>query len=139
MADVKRGYAMLITAGDAEISGALADGILAVRGTRDLIRLDAERRATFPIWGRLGEAKPLGREEARVVSAEIDRQRIAEALRQEMHPEPVDYAMKVADAELDYGEPLCVPGPLERFGARLLLGYALVVLAFDWLFKSVGT
>ena len=125
MAEIRRGTAMLLlTAGDKEISTALANGILAVR---------------------LPMAKPFEPHEAQAVSAEIRRQRefdlkdVARKLRQEMHPEPVDYAMKVADAELDYGEPLCVPGPLERFGARLLLGYALVVLAFDWLFKSVGT
>lgn len=114
----RRGYALLLTAGDEQISKALASGIMAVR---------------------LPMAKPLEPHEAKAVSAEIDRQRIAEALRQEMHPEPVDYAMMLADAELDYGESLCVPGPLERVGTRLLLAYALVVLAFDWLFKSVGT
>ena len=49
MAEARRGTAaLLLTAGDPEISGTLADGIMAVRGAKDLIRLDAERRATFP-------------------------------------------------------------------------------------------
>lgn len=117
MAEVKRGYAMLLTAGDEEISTALADGIMAVR---------------------LPEAKPLNREEAQVVSAEIDRQKIADLLRVAMHPEPVDYAGKVFDAEMAYGDSLYLPGPMRKVGEFLLVRYALVVLAFDRLFKALG-
>lgn len=133
----RRGYAMLIQGGDKEISAALASGILAVRGTGDLIRLDAERRATFPIGGRLGEAKPLNREEAQVVSAEIDRQRIADLLRVAMHPKPVDYAMKVYEAELDYGQSVYRKGAARRALDMLLVGWALVALGFERLFESV--
>ena len=139
MAEIRRGTAMLLlTAGDPEISGALADGIVAVRGTGDLIRLDAERRATFPNGGRLGEAKPLNHEEAQVVSAEMDRQKIAELLRVAMHREPVDYAHLAYDAEVAYGESLYAPGLLGKIGEKLLVGYALIVLAFEKLFESVG-
>lgn len=129
---------LLLTAGDAEISTALADGIMAVRGSGDLIRLDAERRATFPIGGRLGEARPLTHEEAQVVSAEMDRQKVAELLRVAMHREPVDYAHLAYDAEVQYGESLYEPGVLGKIGEKLLVGYAMVVLAFDRLFESVG-
>lgn len=113
----KRGYAMLLTAGDNEISAALASGMLAAR---------------------LPMAKPLTHEESQVVSAEIDRQKIADLLRVAMHPEPVDYAGKVFDAEMAYGESLYKPGPMRKVGEFLLVRYALVVLAFDRLFKALG-
>lgn len=139
MAESRRGTAMLLlTAGDAEISGALANGIMAVRGTGDLIRLDAERRATFPIGGRLGEARPLNHEEAQVVSAEMDRQRIAEELRRELHPVPVDYAGLAYTAEVRYGESLYEPGVLGKIGEALMVGYAMVVMAFQELFEALG-
>ena len=129
---------LLLTAGDKEISTALADGIMAVRGTEDLIRLDAERRATFPNGGRLGEAKPLGHKEAEIVSAEIDRQRIAEELRRELHPVPVDYAGLAYTAEVLYGESLYEPGVWGKIGEALLVGYAMVVMAFQELFEALG-
>lgn len=114
----RRGTAMLLlTAGDPEISGALADGIMAVR---------------------LPAARPLEPEQARVVSAEMDRQKVAELLRVAMHREPVDYAGLAYDAEVAYGESLYAPGLLGKIGEKLLVGYALIVLAFERLFESVG-
>lgn len=119
MAEKRRGTAMLLlTAGDEQISTALADGIMAVR---------------------LPEAKPLEPEQIRVVKSEIDLQRVADLLRVAMHPEPVDYAGKVFDAEMEYGESLYERGRLGRLGERLLLGYAMVVLAFDRLFGALGS
>ena len=109
---------LLLTAGDKEISMALADGMLAVR---------------------LPMAKPLGHEEAEAVSAEMDRQRIAERLRNEMHPVPVDYAAKAFDAEDRYGESLYEPGVWEKVGKAMLVLYALAVLGFERLFRTVGT
>lgn len=117
VAETKRGYALLLTAGDEAISKALASGILAVR---------------------LPMAKPLGREEARVVSAEIDRQRIAEELRRELHPVPVDYAGLAYTAEVQYGESLYEPGVLGKVGEALMVGYAMVVMAFRELFEALG-
>ena len=118
MAEIRRGTAMLLlTAGDPEISGALADGIMAVR---------------------LPAARPLEPEQARVVSAEMDRQKVAELLRVAMHKEPVDYAHLAYDAEVAYGESLYERGFLGKIGEKLLVGYALIVLAFDRLFESVG-
>ena len=115
--DTKRGYALLLTAGDEQISSALASGIMAVR---------------------LPAASPLEPEQARVVSAEMDRQKVAELLRVAMHREPVDYAHLAYDAEVAYGESLYAPGLLGKIGEKLLVGYALIVLAFDRLFESVG-
>lgn len=135
----RRGTAMLLlTAGDKEISQALADGIMAVRGTEDLIRLDAERRATFPIGGRLGEAKPLEPEQREVVSREMDRQKIAEELREKLHPVPVDYAGLAYGAEVKYGESLYEPGVWGKIGEALMVGYAMVVMAFQELFEALG-
>lgn len=124
MAEIRRGTAMLLlTAGDPEISTALADGIMAVR---------------------LPEAKPLTREEAQAVSAEIAQQKrvnwqeVAHQMRVAMHREPVDYAGLACDAEAEYGKRLAVPEPLRKAGKALLVGYAMIVLAFDWLFRRLG-
>ena len=124
MSEIRRGTAMLLlTSGDEQISTALADGIMAVR---------------------LPEAKPLTHDEAEVVKAEIDRQKIvdwqdvAHRMRVAMHPKPVDYAGKLFDAEMEYGESLYMPGPMRKVGEFLLVRYALVVLAFDRLFDALG-
>lgn len=115
----RRGTAMLLlTAGDKEISTALANGILAVR---------------------LPMAKPLGQEEAKTVSAEMDRQRIAEELREKLHPVPVDYAGLAYTAEVRYGESLYEPGVLGKVGEALMVGYAMIVMAFRELFEALGT
>ena len=119
MAEIRRGTAMLLlTAGDEAISKALASGIMAVR---------------------LPMAKPLGHEEAKVVSAEMDRQRIAEELREKLHPVPVDYAGLAYTAEVRYGESLYEPGVLGKGGEALMVGYAMIVMAFRELFETLGT
>ena len=119
MAEIRRGTAMLLlTAGDKEISKALASGIMAVR---------------------LPMAKPLEPEQRSVVSAEIDRQKIADYLRVAMHREPVDYAALAFDAEMRYGESVYEPGPLKRAAEKMLVGWALICLGFHELFRSVGT
>ena len=83
--------------------------------------------------------KVLGQEEAKVVSAEIDRQRIAEELRRELHPVPVDYAGLAYTAEVRYGESLYEPGVLGKVGEALMVGYAMIVMAFRELFETLGT
>ncbi len=117
VADAKRGYALLLTAGDEAISKALASGIMAVR---------------------LPMAKPLGHEEAKAVSAEMDRQRIAEELREKLHTVPVDYAGRAYTAEVLYGESLYEPGVWGKIGEALMVGYAMVVMAFQELFEALG-
>ena len=127
---------LLLTAGDEQISSALASGIMAVRGNPSVT---AQGPCHLPFQGRLPEAKPLEPEQARVVSAEMDRQKVAELLRVAMHKEPVDYAGLAYDAEVQYGESLYAPGLLGKIGEKLLVGYALIVLAFEKLFESVGS
>ena len=118
MAEIRRGTAMLLlTAGDEAISKALASGILAVR---------------------LPMAKPLEPEQREVVSAEMDRQRIAEELREKLHPVPVDYAGLAYTAEVLYGESLYEPGVWGKIGEALMVGYAMVVMAFQELFEALG-
>lgn len=118
MAEIRRGTAMLLlTAGDEAISKALASGILAVR---------------------LPMAKPLELEQREVVSAEIDRQKIAEELREKLHPVPVDYAGLAYTAEVRYGESLYEPGVLGKVGDALMVGYAMIVMAFQELFEALG-
>lgn len=143
--DSRRGYAMLLTAGDPEISGALAEGMLKGRAdaANSLSQHEAdsslgEGNSLRPCRGTsLGEGG-LTAEQVQVVEAEIDRQKIADLLRVAMHREPVDYAEKAFDAEVEYGESLYERGPLGRLGEKLLVVYALVVMAFERLFESVG-
>ena len=119
MAEIRRGTAMLLlTAGDEQISKALASGIMAIR---------------MPM------AKPMTREQTKTVEAEIDRQRIADELREKLHPVPVDYAGLAYTAEVRYGESLYEPGVMGKIGEALLVGYAMVVMAFRELFEAVGT
>lgn len=128
MAILKRGYAMLIRGGDAEISGALASGIMAVRGDPSVTAYGPRH---LPCKGRLGEAKPLETDQIQVVKTDLDIQRAADLLRVAMHPEPVDYAGKVFDAEMAYGESLYEPSVLKRMADRITFGVAVVVMAFE--------
>ena len=109
---------LLLTAGDKEISTALANGIMAVR---------------------LPMVKPLEPAQREAVSAEVDRQKIAEELRRKLHPVPVDYAGMAYDAEVQYGESLYEPGVMGKIGQALLVGYAMIVMAFCELFETLGT
>ena len=146
--DSRRGYAMLLTAGDPEISGALAEGIMAARvpTANSLSQATPDNSLKLPQSGlrpasSLGEGALTGgltAEQVQVVEAEIDRQKIADLMRVAMHREPVNYAQRAFDAEVEYGESLYERGPLERLGEKLLVVYALVVMAFERLFESVG-
>lgn len=105
MCETKRGYVLLLQGGDAEISGALAEGVLAGRAAR----LEEDQR--------------------RVVSAELDRQAIARDLREAVgnHKTAADYAVMRFDAEVEYGEPVYNPTRLQRFADKLLAVYGLIV------------
>ena len=59
-------------------------------------------------------------------------------MRVAMHPKPVDYAMKVYEAELDYGQSVYGKGAARRALDMLLVGWALVALGFERLFESVN-
>ena len=84
--------------------------------------------------GQWSEASCAGRG----ASAEMDWQRIAEELRSELHPVPVDYAGLAYTAEVRYGESLYEPGVLWKIGEALMVGYAMVVMAFQELFEALG-
>ena len=116
MSTTKMGAVMLIQAGDAEISGALASGAMA------------------------GRAQRLNERERGIVEAEIDRQAIERdtgtdwsaaargvkiAIGRNLGAD--DYAMMRFEADVAYGEPVDYPTPMERVGAWLLKGYALAV------------
>ena len=128
----RRGYALLLTAGDEQISKALADGIMAVRLPMANSISHAARASSL-------KEGALTKEQRETVSAEIDRQKIADYLRVAMHREPVDYAALAFDAEMRYGESVYEPGPLKRAAEKMLVGWALICLGFHELFRSVGT
>ena len=159
MAEIKRGTAMLLlTAGDEQISTALASGIMAVRlpEAKPLTHEEAGVVKSAMKWLSLQaqrEAQDAGETRGqgsgaicagRGANTEIDRQKIvdwqdvAHRMRVAMHPEPVDYAGLCFDADVQYGESLYERGRLGRLGERLLIGYAMIVLAFERLFESVG-
>lgn len=147
MAEIRRGTAMLLTAGDEQISKALADGIVAVRlpmanslsqPTADSSIKEGNSLSHAARASSLREGA-LTKEQSEVVSAEIDRQKIADYLRVAMHREPVDYAALSFDAEMRYGESVYEPGPLKRAAEKMLVGWALICLGFHELFRSVGT
>ncbi len=120
MTDIKRGTVILITAGDAEITRPIADGIMAGRAAR------------------------LSAEQIRTVEAEIDRQAIAadfdadavaRRMRVAMHPEPVDYAGMIEDARTEYA-PSALPRWLRKALEKLLIGYAIAALAIVAAFRA---
>ena len=124
----------MLTAGDWEIAGALAEGVMRGReGCPIPLRV-------LPHCGgeAMVESPCLPAEQRRVVEEEIDRQRIAWALRRDMHPVPVDYRGLAFDAEVQYGESLYERGAMQWIAEKLLVGYALVVMGFERLFRSVG-
>lgn len=135
MSESKRGVVMILQAGDPEISGAIAEGIMTARdaGAGDLIRPAA--RATFPIGGRLTE------EERRAVEAEIDRQAIAEGMNRRSvnkallrvavgnHKTAEDYQQMLFDAEVAYGESVYEPTPMQQLKEKALIVYAMFVEA----------
>ena len=116
----RHGAVMVIQSGDTAISGALASGALAA--------IEARERAA-----RLSD------EQRRTVEAEIDRQ----AIRRDMEVDAVqrallrvavnntktaeDYAAMTSRAEIEWGEPVDYPTPLERFADAVLALYAMVI------------
>ena len=115
MAELKRGYAVLLQAGDGDISEALADGIR--------------------------KAMVLEPDKVELVRTEIKRQRTAEMLRRLAMCRgrtSEDWRALIAKAECDYGEDMYESGALRKVGDALLVAYAMVVLAFQELFEALG-
>lgn len=109
---MKKGYALLIQAGDAEISSALADGIR--------------------------EAKALEPDKIELVRYEIERQRTEELCRRVAMCRgrtSEDWQMLIAKAECDYGESLYEQTVFGKIGEALLVVYAMFVMLADRFFK----
>ena len=120
MAEIRRGAVVLLQAGDPEIAGALAAGMMEGRGAR------------------------LNAEQIKAVEAEIDRQAIEAYIHQGSrtnvnrallrvavgnHKTAEDYAQMRFDAEVAYGEPVDFPSPMRRALDRALAIYAMFVEA----------
>lgn len=112
MSEIKRGAVVLIQAGDPEISGAIAEGIMAGREDR------------------------LTREQVETVQAEIDRQAVAQLVKVAVGNTrgAQDYLILRAAAEQDYGED--ERGPLGRLLDRAIGIYGLFVYAIAEAFKA---
>lgn len=120
MSESKRGVVMLLQAGDPEITGAIAEGIMAAR---------------------VAGAEALTREQIETVEAEIDRQAIEEAMNRPQVQRSLlrvavgnsktkeDYAMLSFEAEMDYGESLYEPGWWDKIADKALGIYGLFVYA----------
>ena len=118
----KRGYVVLIQGGDAEISGAIADGMRRANEGR----------------GTISSVTPPPLEQVEVVEAEIDRQRIQRALLRVAVGNTntaEDYAAMLTKARGDYAVTRR-PGPLGRLGEQLLKLYALAVLAVSAAYRA---
>ena len=124
MSEIKRGVVMLLQAGDPEISGTIAEGILAGR---------REATATAGISsgpaGRLPQrGRPLAAEERREIA-----RRVKEAVGNTRTPS--DYAMLRFKAEVAYGESVYEPTRLERALEKVLTLYALAVYQVDRFYR----
>lgn len=118
MSESKRGVVMLLQAGDTEITGAIAEGILAARSAR---------------------AEALTPEQIGTVEAEIDRQEIERALLRVAvgnSKTAEDYAMMRFEADVEYGESLIEPGWWNRIADKALGIYGLFVCAVAGAFRA---
>ena len=130
---MRRGAVILIQAGDPEICEPIKSGMLAGRESR---RRDLSCRGCAAPPSPEGEG--LTTDPRRVVSAEMDRQAIREGLREAVGntKTPADYAAMRCRAEIEWGEPVDYPTPLERFGDGLLAAYAMVICGLSAAFHA---
>lgn len=134
MPGVRRGTVILIQSGDPEISGAIAGGMMAGRGTVGTSSVSAFGAATFPNGGRLLEPEVI-----EVVEAEIDRQEInLHLLRVSVgnNKTAEDYADLVTKARGDYARYSRPAGPVRRLGRRLLAIYGLLCYGVARAYRS---
>ena len=132
--EIKRGAVILIQSGDPQISGALADGVLAGRAERRGTSSVSPAGCHLPQRGRL-----LGTDQIEVVEAEIDRQRIQMALLRVAvgnHKSAEDYAALVTKARGDYGQTRRPPGTARKVGKKLLGLYGLLCYAVARAYRS---
>lgn len=149
MSETRRGAVVLLQAGDPEIAGALAAGVMEGRAAQRRDDLSGPCRATSHDAGetRTGAGR-LTEEQRRVVEAEIDRQAIEEYIHQTAvdrallrvavgnHKTADDYAMMRFEAEVEYGEPVDYPSPLRRAANAALAIYAMFVEAVATAYRA---
>ena len=143
----RRGAVMVIRAGDAEISGALASGALAAIEARERqdVLTEGQRRVVEAEIDRLSILEGL-RAQAQAAKLQDapetrDRQSIArergeQAIERDLlhvavgnHKTAEDYAVMRCQAEIEWGEPVDDPTPLERVLDKALGIYGLFVTA----------
>ena len=128
MCERRYGRVILLQSSDAEISGAIARGMLEARG--DDTSSGAPRH--LPLKGKALEGETLEPEQIEVVEAEIDRQRIVASLvRVAVGNDRTaeDYSVMVTRVRGLYGRYSRPPGPLRRALRRLLGVSGLLVCA----------
>ena len=112
---MRRGTVLLLRRGDPEISGAIAEGMLAARAE-----------------------VPMPTDEIGMVAAEIDRQHILRALREDMRRldmmrhSPEELEAMIMKARFDYGQ----TRPTPRWVARLLGLYGLLCLGIARAYRA---
>ena len=113
MSETRRGAVIMIRRGDPEISGAIAEGMLA--------------------------ARQLPREQVEIVEAEIDRQHIVASLVRVAvgnDRTPEDYSLMVTKVRGDCARYTRAPGPVGRALRRLLGWYGLLCWAVAGAYHS---
>lgn len=133
MPGVRRGTVIMLQSGDPEISGAIAGGMMAGRGT-GTTSSEPPMAAHLPLKG-----KALEPEVIEVVEAEIDRQEInMHLLRVSVgnHKTAEDYADLVTKARGDYARYSRPAGPVRRLGRRLLAIYGLLCYGVAMAYRS---
>lgn len=118
MSEMKRGAVILLQRGDPEISGAIAQGMLAARTETP---------------------RQLPREQVEIVEAEMDRQRIVASLVRVAvgnDKTPEDYSLMMTKVRGDCARYRRAPGPVGRALRRLLGWYGLLCWAVAGAYHS---
>ena len=138
MSEIKRGAVIMIQRGDPEISGAIAEGMLAARADTSsgaARHLPLQGKA----FGEALEARRLPREQVEVVEAEIDRQHIVASLVRVAvgnDKTPEDYSLMMTKVRGDCARYTRAPGPVGRALRRVLGWYGLLCWAVAGAYRS---
>lgn len=138
MSETRRGAVILLQRGDPEISGAIAEGMLAARADTSsgaARHLPLQEKA----FGEALEARQLPREQMEIVEAEIDRQHIVASLVRVAvgnDKTPEDYSLMVTKVRGDCARYRRAPGPVGRALRRLLGWYGLLCWAVAGVYHS---
>ena len=139
----RRAAVILIQRGDPEISGAIAEGMLAARArvtaAAGTSSVSAGALPPSPPGEGFWKAKPLKPEQIEVVEAEIDRQHIVASLVRVAvgnDRTPEDYSLMVTKVRGDCARYTRAPGPVGRALRRLLGWYGLLCWAVAGAYHS---